>query len=339
MTLNIGWIGCGRHAGAMLLPQLARLPVRLAAVCDRDPARAEDIAQRYGVPRRYTDHRDLLSAGGIDAVGIAVGPEAHVAMALDALAHGLPVFIEKPPGARATDAETLMAAADRARRPVCVGFMKRFATGYRIARNLVAADAFGPVLGFLGQYMTAPTYFADDRDDSGFYLHHCVHYMDLAPYLAGPVAAVRTRRFAPAPGKLLLHIDLDFASGAVGTLVLGTVQSRGTPMEFVQVMGDGRRVDVANVVEVMYHRDPPFKIDDPAATLDGDVDTLAWRPNLTAAANEDHKGYHALLAAFVGRLNGDAAEVPTIADGVAAMRLLDAVRKSAADGSKVEPSH
>ena len=33
--------------------------------------------------------------------------------------------------------------------------------------------------------MAAPTYFAGDPDYSAFYLHHCVHYLDLVPWLMG----------------------------------------------------------------------------------------------------------------------------------------------------------
>ncbi len=48
---RIGWIGCGMHAGEMLLPQL----VRLAAIADVNPERLALIGDRYGVPRRYAD--------------------------------------------------------------------------------------------------------------------------------------------------------------------------------------------------------------------------------------------------------------------------------------------
>ena len=107
-----------------------------------------------------------------------------------------------------------------------------------------------------------------------------------------------------APGKLLLHVHFGFASGAIGTVVLGTLQSRGTPMERLQIMGDHRRVEVNGVIEVQYFRNPPFKADDPAAALaDGD-DTLSWKPNFTAAANEDYKGYNALFGAFFAHLDG-----------------------------------
>jgi hypothetical protein len=61
--------------------------------------------------------------------------------------------------------------------------MKRFSTANRIAINLLDAGAVAPRASFLGEYMTAPTYFAGDVDYTGFYLHHCVHYFDLVPHL------------------------------------------------------------------------------------------------------------------------------------------------------------
>jgi myo-inositol 2-dehydrogenase/D-chiro-inositol 1-dehydrogenase len=55
------------------------------------------------------------------------------------------------------------------------------------------------------------------------------------------------------------------------------------------------------------------------------VDTLSWRPNLTAAANEDFKGYNALFGALFATLDGQATDLPTIEDGVRAMRVLEAM--------------
>lgn len=324
MTLALGWIGCGRHATQMLLPQLGRNGVRLAAVCDRDPQAAAAVARTYGVAAVYDDYRRLLDHKGLDAVAMAVGPDLHRDAALAALARRLPVFMEKPPAASRAGAEEIAEAADRAGLPVVVGFMKRYSTGNRIARNIIAGPDFGPVLGLTGIYMTAPTYFAGAVDYTGFYLHHCVHYMDLIPWLAGSsIVEMTARRVEPAPGRLLFHLGFACASGAIGTMVMGTVQSRGTPMEFVQVMGDHLRVEVSNVINVAYYRDPSFKADDPAAILDPAADTLCWTPNFTAAANEDHKGYNALIGAAVAALKGEPSDAPTIADGVRAMANLE----------------
>lgn len=335
--MRIGWIGCGRHAGEMLLPQLTRYDIRLAAICDIDAANRERIGGRYGVPEaaRFADAAEMLDAGGLDAVGMAVGPRQHRDFAIAALARGLHVFMEKPAGADAGDARAIAEAAGRAGRHVVVGFMKRHSTANRIAINHVRG--FSQRASFLGEYMTAPTYFAGDPDYSGFYLHHCVHYLDLVPHLMGRPAEIRARRHDLAPGRLLLHVDFAFDGGGLGTLVMGTHQSRATPMEWWQVMGDNERVEVRNVHEVRLFRAPKFKVDDPAARLSEGEDTLVWEPNLTVAANEDHKGYHAILGAWLDLIAGrPRPDAPTIADGVAAMAALDAMIRSAETGETVK---
>jgi myo-inositol 2-dehydrogenase/D-chiro-inositol 1-dehydrogenase len=308
----------------MLLPQLTRHDVVLAALCDSDEERLARTASRFGVPepRAMRDWRALLDRDDIDAIGLAVGPQGHFEIGLSAIARRLPVFMEKPPAPTAAQAQELADAAATQDVPVIVGFMKPYSTANRIGLNIVRSAEFGASASFLGQYMTAPTYFAKDPDYSGFYLHHCVHYFDLVPRLMGEVEAVSARRHELSPGKLLLHVDFRFAGGGIGTLVMGTHQSRGTPMEWWQVMGDHRRVEVRNVHEVRYYRAPPFKASDREATLADGVDTLVWEPNLTAAANEDHKGYHALLGEFV-RAARERTDAPTIADGARAMRLLE----------------
>lgn len=323
--LRIGWIGCGTHANEMLLPQITRFDVTIAALCDINEARLTATAERFGVApaSRTQDWQSVLARTDIDAIVVAAGPAAHAEIGLAAITRKLPIFIEKPPAATALEAERLATAAEAAGVPVIVGFMKRYSTANRIALNLIGNPEFGPTASFLGEYMTAPTYFTGNPDYSGFYLHHCVHYFDLVPQLMGEVASVSARRHELAPGKLLLHVDFGFTSGAIGTLVLGTHQSRGTPMEWWQVMGDHRRVEVRNVHEVRYHRAPPFKFADPAATLSNTEDTLVWEPNQTVAANEDHKGYYALFADFLAVVRGEDVNVPTAADGARAMRLME----------------
>jgi myo-inositol 2-dehydrogenase/D-chiro-inositol 1-dehydrogenase len=322
--LRIGWIGCGTHANEMLLPQLTRFDAKIAALCDVDEGRLTATGERFGIAAtdRTRDWREVLARDDIDAIVVAAGPAAHLEIALASVGRRLPVFIEKPPAPTAAGAKQLARAAEAAGVPVIVGFMKRYSTANRIAANVIKDAEFGPPASFLGEYMTAPSYFSGNPDYTGFYLHHCVHYFDLVPYLMGEVASVSARRHELAPGKLLLHVDFRFASGGIGTLVLGTHQSRGTPMEWWQVMGDHRRVEVRNVHEVRYYRAPPFKVADAAATL-GPEDTLVWEPNMTVAANEDHKGYFALFGDFIAAARGAGNAAPNAADGARAMRLME----------------
>jgi myo-inositol 2-dehydrogenase / D-chiro-inositol 1-dehydrogenase len=328
--LRIGWIGCGTHACEMLLPQLIRHDVVLSALCDTSEERLALAGRRHGV-RAIDQHRhwqELLARHDLDAIGLSTGPRGHYEIGMAGIARKLPLFMEKPPASTAVEALELARAASKAGIPVVTGFMKRYSTANRIATNIIRHPDFGQPVSFLGEYMTAPTYFERDPDAEGFFLHHCIHYLDLVPHLMGKVAEIGVRRHDLAPGKLLLHVDFRFVSGGIGTLVMGTHQSRGTPMERWQVMGDHTRVEVRNVHEVRYFRDPPFKVSQEKASLTAGTDTLVWEPNLTVAANEDHKGYHALLADFVEAARSGKQKGPGLAEGAAAMVLLDKIRAS-----------
>ena len=324
MTLNIGWIGCGRHASQMLMPQLAKNDLHIAAVCDVNEKAAAKAAWHFGADAVYGDFRELINHKGLDAIGMAVGPEVHHAAALAALAKGLPVFIEKPPAKDLASTQAIADAADKAQKPVIIGFQKRYATGNRIARNILKSEAFGPIMGLTGYYMNEPAYFAGKADYSSFYLHHCVHYMDLLPWLAGsPFADLSVRVNVSEPGHILVHLGFECENGAIGSVAMGTTQSRGTPTESMTIMGDHKRLEIQNIIHVKYFRHPPFKADDREATLEPGVDTLCWEPNFTAAANEDHKGYAALIADAAAAFKGEASAAPQIHDGVVAMASLE----------------
>ena len=52
--------------------------------------------------------------------------------------------------------------------------------------------------------MTAPTYFRGAVDYSGFFLHHCVHYMDLPAFLAAsPIREISARKAKSETGVML----------------------------------------------------------------------------------------------------------------------------------------
>ncbi|YCI04834.1 Gfo/Idh/MocA family oxidoreductase [Ensifer sp. D2-11] len=330
MTLKIGWIGCGVHATQMLLPQLVRHDVELTALCDIDGKRLASAGRQFGVSRLTSDAAELICMPGIDAVGMAVGPDQHLAFGKAALARGLPVFMEKPPSGSTAGARELLAASEKSGKPLLVGFMKRYSAGNKVAANILRSGRFGDIYGLTGYYMTAPGYFAGNVDYTGFFLHHCVHYMDLVSFLVSPVSALSARKVEKERGKVLFHVHFDFECGAIGTIAMGTAQSRGAPVERIEIMGDHQRIEIDNVIEVRWYRNPPFKVDDPAATLSDAVDSLTWKPNFTAAANEDPKGYHSLLADVVPALEGTATAAPTIRDGVTAMERLEALRRELA---------
>src|SRR5690242_11362393 len=99
------------------------LPVTIRAVCDLQRNLAETTAAQYGA-RAYTSTVDLYREEQLDAVFIAVSPEHHPRLALEAFAAGLHVWMEKPPAMRASELEELLVA--RGDRICMVGYKKAF---------------------------------------------------------------------------------------------------------------------------------------------------------------------------------------------------------------------
>jgi predicted dehydrogenase len=137
--IKIGIIGCGAIAQVHHLPNLAELPelFEVTAVCDISPRTAAYVAQRYHVPRFYTDYRELLATDIDVALLCQSDPKTEVAVAT--LEAGKHLFIEKPMCFSLAEAERIIAARQRSGKVGQVGYMKVFDPAYEYARREVEA--------------------------------------------------------------------------------------------------------------------------------------------------------------------------------------------------------
>ncbi len=96
--LRIGIVGARFAAGlhAVNYRPLVPAKVELAAVCSRTRADAEAFARRHGIPRVFTDHRELAASPDVDVVDVCTTTDSHHAIAIDAARAGKHVIVEKP---------------------------------------------------------------------------------------------------------------------------------------------------------------------------------------------------------------------------------------------------
>lgn len=139
-------VGGGRIAREHL-GCLRDLPgVELAAVCDLSPAAAELAATRFGARRWFTDHGAMLEAVRPHVVHITTPPDAHLPLALQALAAGSHVFVEKPAGRDLAAVEELLDAAEAAGRHVVESYNYVFNRPVRRLRELARSGELGDVV-------------------------------------------------------------------------------------------------------------------------------------------------------------------------------------------------
>jgi len=144
LTLRVGVVGGGLVAPAMHLHYLAAKPDRFAIAALAEPSRTvrEALGARYGIPDLHADYRELLGAGGVDALVVCSPAGTHAEIVLAALDAGVHVFVEKPMCITLRDADAIVAAQDRTGLVVQVGTMKRFDRAYeRMLAELPASAA------------------------------------------------------------------------------------------------------------------------------------------------------------------------------------------------------
>jgi predicted dehydrogenase len=128
VSLRIGVVGGGLVAQAMHLHFLAQMSARFDLVALADPSAKvrEALQRRHNLEATYADHHQLLEGSKLDALVICSPAQTHAEVTLDALDHGLHVFVEKPMCITLADADHIVEAQRRTGNVVQVGYMKRF---------------------------------------------------------------------------------------------------------------------------------------------------------------------------------------------------------------------
>ncbi len=97
--VRIGVVGAGTIAQRGIVPHLS-LPdvadrVRIQAICDPVPGRAQSVADAFGIPSAYTEYADLLANDEVDAVTIASPIGLHHEQGKQALTAGKHLHVNK----------------------------------------------------------------------------------------------------------------------------------------------------------------------------------------------------------------------------------------------------
>lgn len=197
---------------------------RLCTVADPGP-QAVAFAAECGVPH-FADHRQMLAEARPQAAIVANPNNLHVGTALDCIAAGVPVLLEKPVGVQLGEVRELVAASAHAGVPVLVGHHRRHNPLIARARELVRSGSLGRLttVTALWQLQKPDSYFDIPwrrEPGAGMLLTNLIHDLDLLRHLCGEVSEVQAitsngvRGFANEDSAVVL---LRFANGALGTL-------------------------------------------------------------------------------------------------------------------------
>ena len=139
-------IGVGRIASLHRLGYVDNPKAELYAVCDADPALLQRRAGEWKVDKTYDDYRALLDDPQVDAVEVITPHHLHAEMTVAALEAGKHVSVQKPMALNLTQAQVMIAAAERSGRLLRVIENYRYYGPFNRAKDLIDNGEIGEPL-------------------------------------------------------------------------------------------------------------------------------------------------------------------------------------------------
>jgi predicted dehydrogenase len=338
--LRVGVIGAGPIAQFAHLEACRRARnTELYAICDV----AQDLLDRMATihqPRvTYTAYDRMLADTNLEAVIIGTADAFHVPLALQAVAAGKHVLVEKPLGLDVDECERLKEAAAKTSLVLQVGFNCRFDPALAFTREFIEAE-LGAISVYNGWYCDSTDRYTmtdnlqptairsaqrqkpkeDPKADKRkyFLLTHGSHAFDTVRFLAGPISSLQAR-WKESAGAHHWSISLNFLSGCLGTLAI-IIPARADFQQGVHVFGEGGSVQ--GRLHLPWYR------------KSGEIECFSAKDSsYRHLLGADADSYRLQLEAFAGAiLDGLPQRGATLADGVENMRALAATARSVETG-------
>ncbi len=325
--------------------------VELTALADLDAAAVKVQSQKLGV-RAFTDYRELLDAGIVDAVSIATPHHLHAIIGLECLNAGVHVFTEKPLANRVSDADALIETAKAHDLKLCVGHQYRTYRTPQTMKHLIDTGAIGNIMRVLWTWIEfrPESYYARDiwrqtwrHAGGGVLMNQTSHDLDLICWLVGEpvqVSAMIGNQFHQIEVEDVVCANVLFANGALGSIQLTINQPRGYSIR--QIAGDKGTIAIPDVQSLTNNRDDHILLgtyEESLTNLVGRTSGIAGQPEISWQPVElqaEPGGHDALMDSFIDAiLNGGEALVngisarPTVEliNGI----VLSAMRKKTVD--------
>lgn len=311
----------------------------LAAIVDPKPAPAD------GVPR-YASLTELFHTGRPDGVILATPNQLHVAGGLECVEAGVPVLVEKPIGDTIAGATELVEAGEAAGVAVLTGHHRQHSAIMTAARRIVLSGRLGRIVAVNGTTLFRKP---DDYFDvgggwrrepgGGPLMLNLIHEVNILLSLVGDIVgvqAVTSDATRGLPVEDTAAIVFRFAGGALGTFLI--CDAAASPRSWEQTSGE--------------NRDYPHHPDEDCYHIAGTNGSLSIPTMRVRSFPANRSWYEPFetrteqleridplarqVAHFASVIRGEERPVVSGRDGLAALRVVDAVVESARTGRPVD---
>lgn len=358
-SVRLGIVGSGIQGSnyARLLAGGAVPNLHVAAVADTDPARRQLSADLYPDVPVFDDHLSMLHSGEIDAIVTTVPHYVHPQVAIDALARGIHVLVEKPAGVFTKQVRELNEfASARPELTFAIMFNQRANPLFRRLRQIVADGEIGAIRRTnwiittwyrpQAYYSSSPWRATWGGEGGGVLVNQAPHNLDLWQWICGVPRSVFAkvgfgfRRDIAVEDEVTVVVD--YGDGVTGTFITATHDLVGT--DRLEILGDQGKIVVENsqTAVVTRFRLPERQIseaipgDEIWKFTSSEFDAEDLYSVETIRSDSAWGGQHAaVFANFAANILDGTPLLAPGSDGMSGVRLANAIHLSAWTGHEV----
>jgi predicted dehydrogenase len=336
MRIRTAVLGYGRSGSTMHAGGVERSGAfQMVAVCDIDPERQKQAAERFGCAI-YDDYRKMLAREELDLVVIVTRSDQHCQMTCDCLAAGVNVLVTKPWAVNEAEARRMVAAAEESGKLLMPWLPARWGCDLRRLQQLLGQRAIGSVFlvrRAVCDFGTRNDWQTQRRYGGGYLLNWGPHIVDPPVVLMeGKVHSVYGRMkqtINPGDVEDVFFAVINLAEGAIIHAEY-TIAAESLPSWLLQ--GD-RGTIVVRGHHLKIYQSALARPEDPTAAG-------AMKPAREQVAEERLEGAlygdtDEIYADVAAALRGERRFPVTPADALELSRILDAIRTASEENRVV----
>ena len=327
--IKVGVVGAGRIAERVHIPNLSRIPgVMVEGVVDPDAERRKVIRSRWPETRLFETTDDLLGSSAPEALIVCTPPEHHAEGARQALAGGTHLYLEKPIATRSVDGRDILRSWSASPKVAAMGFNYRFHPGIGELKRRVSDGEVGAVIA-IRTLFSAPSadgsgWWSAPSRGGGALIDLGSHHLDLVRFVTGlEVEEVAATPAKGSVGRDTVYVTLVLTDGGVANCLF---VHGGPEVDRFEIIGESGVLSLDRLAGRVEHVERRFRHDRRSALRR--AGHLARAAAGEAGRSPGEPSYRLALEAFLGVLQGAVDRLPTLADGLRALELVEAAVES-----------